>query len=426
MKKVCLFMALLILIGLAAGCKGRTNDGKVEITVVTSFGEGDGNHENYVNAYKAYEQASGHTVNDRSSVTNEAWKKDVILNFDSDNDIDVLFYFTGADADSLIKNNKVVSISEIRKHDANYAANMKDSMLPVSAADGRQYSVPVNGYWEGLYVNKKVLADCGVNVPGSDYSWDQFLTDCSIIKNKGYTPIACSLNEIPHYWFEFCTFNHGTMSNHAILPAGASDEIGAIWSEGFNDMKVLYEKGFFPQDTTTISDQQANFLMTENKAAFMLDGSWKLGWFQTNASDINDFTVTYVPAKGERKATDIVGGMSMGYYITKRAWDDPDKRQACIDFVTAMTTDEVVNTFGALSITALKNGTKLPGNADALVKDALKMTKGCTGIVLAVQDGLNPTARDMLFNDVKNIVTGKTTPQKAIDHCLAIKEETGG
>ena len=27
---------------------------------------------------------------------------------------------------------------------------------------------------------------------------------CETIKSKGYTPIACSLQEVPHYWFEFC------------------------------------------------------------------------------------------------------------------------------------------------------------------------------------------------------------------------------
>ena len=31
----------------------------------------------------------------------------------------------------------------------------------------------------------------------------RFLADCEVIRRAGYTPIACSLYEIPHYWFEF-------------------------------------------------------------------------------------------------------------------------------------------------------------------------------------------------------------------------------
>ena len=86
-----------------------------------------------------------------------------------------------------------------------------------------------------------------------------------------------------------------------------------------------------------------------------------------------------------------------------------------------MTTDDVVSKFGATAVTALKNGTTAPADSDSLVKAALAMTKGATGIAPATQDGLNQTARTALFADIKNIATGKTTAEKAIDSCLAIK-----
>lgn len=427
MRKLCLILAFVLILTALAGCnQNKTNSnsessGGVTITVVTPFDATDGNYNNYVNAYTAYENATGNTVRDQSAYANEEWKAQIIADFEAGNEPDVLFFFTGADADSMVNNDQVIPISTIQKEHPTYAGNMKSSMIPVSPADGRQYAVPVNGYWEGLFVNKKVLATCGIDIPDENYTWEQFLNDCQIIKDNGYTPIACSLNEVPHYWFEFCTFNYGSVINHAALPASSGDGTGKIWAEGLNDIKLLYDSGFFPADTNTMTDGEANLLMTDNKAAFMIDGSWKIGWFQTNAADLNDFTVTYVPAKGERKATEIVGGLSMGYYITQKAWDDPEKRQACVDFILAMTTDEVVTTFGSLSVTALKNGIEAPVDADPLVLSALAMTKGCTGIVPAAQDGLSQAARIALFNDVKNIVTGTITPEEAIDNCLSIK-----
>jgi len=347
----------------------------------------------------------------------------------------VLFYFTGADADKLVESGKLVSLSDIRRKYPDYASNMKDSMMPVSTSNGRQYAVPVNGYWEGLFVNKAALADCGIAVPGADYTWDQFLADCETIKAKGYVPIACSLAEIPHYWFEFCAFNHGNITNHLTLPVNSGDAAGQKWAAGLLDIKELYDRGFLPETTLTAGDGDTAKLMLENRAVFMIDGSWKVGYFQSpmgqneagdqvsiapTGYDPANITVTYVPARGERKPTDIVGGLSMGYYITKKAWDDPRKREACIEFIKAMTTDEVVSSFGALSVTALKNGTSPPENADSLVVSALAMTKNCTGVVSAAQDLLIPDARKALFADVKNIVTGKVTPEAAIDACLAI------
>ena len=422
MKRVCLILAAVMILGIIPGC-GQGGSGKngVEIVVVTPFDSGDGNRDNFVNAYKAYEAATGNTVRDEASASNEEWKAKVMADFEAGKEPDVLFYFVGADADKLVESGKLVPISDIRREYPDYAANMKDSMMPVSTSNGRQYAVPVNGYWEGLFVNKKVLEACGVTIPGADYTWDKFLEDCETIKAKGYVPIACSLAEIPHYWFEFCTFNHGNITNHLTLPANSSDEAGGKWVAGLMDIKSLYDRDFFPENTLTAPDGETSALMLENKAAFLLDGSWQVGWLQANAEDIGDFMVTCVPAKGERKPTDIIGGLSMGYYITRKAWNDLKKREACVEFVKAMTTDEVVSSFGALSVTALRNGTKPPEDADPLVMSVLAMTKYCTSVVPAAQDMLVPAARKALFADVKNIVIGEISPEAAIDNCLAIK-----
>lgn len=395
----------------------------VELTVVTTYGGDDGNRINYENAYKAYEQASGNKIKDASGTAVEEWKAKVLADFGTGAEPDVLFYFNGVDSNPFVSAGKVVSVDEIRTVYPEYASNMKDEMLGASPTDQKNYSVPVNGYWEGLFVNKKVLEAAGVAVPGPDYTWEQFLADCQKILDAGYVPIAASLQEVPHYWFEFCILNHGTVATHGTLPASSTDTAGQAWVAGLNDMKTLYESGFFPTNTLTATDAETFQLMADNKAAFAIDGSWKLGWFDENAADINDFTVVYPPAQGDRKTTDIVGGLSSGYYITRKAWDDPAKQAAAVSFVEAMTTDSVVNAFGATAITALKNGTTPPADATTLVESALALTKGATGITPATQDGLNQTARTALFADIKNIVTGTTTPEAAIDNALAINSQ---
>lgn len=393
--------------------------GPVELVVVTSYGGDDGNRQNYLDSVAAYETASGNKVLDASATSNEEWKAKVMTDFETGAEPDVLFYFSGVDANKLVEAGKVVSIDEIRAEFPDYASNMKDSMLQASPADGKKYTVPVNGYWEGLFVNEKVLADCGVAVPGADYTWEQFLKDCEAIKAKGYTPVAVSLQEVPHYWFEFTILNHGNVSNHTALPASATDEVAEKWALGLDDITTLYKAGYLPKNTLTATDAETVQMMADNQAAFLIDGSWKIGWFVDNAASIDDFTVTYVPGAGERKATDIIGGLSMGYYITRKAWDDPAKRQAAVDFVTAMTTDEVVSLFGATAITALKNGTIPPADANSLVKDALAMTKGATGISGATQDGLKAEGRADLFANIKNIVEGKITAADAITSALS-------
>ena len=147
---------------------------------------------------KAYEEATGNKILDASASSNEEWKAKVLTDFETGTEPDVLFFFTNADAEPIVKAGKVVDIAAIRAEYPDYGSNMRDSMLAV-ASDGKSYAVPSSGFWENMFVNTKVLEDCGVAVPGPDYTWDQFLKDCQSIKDKGYTPIACSLFEVPHY-----------------------------------------------------------------------------------------------------------------------------------------------------------------------------------------------------------------------------------
>jgi raffinose/stachyose/melibiose transport system substrate-binding protein len=332
---------------------------------------------------------------------------------------DVLFYFNGNDSDAIVSAGKVVSLDDIRAVYPEFATNMKDEMLVPSAVDGKVYSVPVNGYWESMYVNTKVLEAAGVSMPGADYTWDQFLVDCQKIKDAGYTPIAVSLQEVPHYWFEFGVYNNGNTANHLSLPATSSDETGMKWAAGLEDIKTLYDAGYLPENTLTATDAETVQLMADGQAAFLIDGSWKIGFFQTNCADhLEDFALTYVPAKGERQATDLIGGISMGYFITKKAWDDPAKRDAAVKFVEYMTSDEQVSIFSVTAVTALKNGVTASDNLDSLQKSAIAMCAGATSVVGAVQDKLTSEQRGDLFANVKNIVTGKITSIAAIDSAL--------
>lgn len=417
MKKLISILLVLTMV-LSIGITAAAADDSVTINVVTSYGGDDGNRKNFEAAVKAYEEATGNKVNDGSATSNEEWKAKVLTDFETGSEPDVLFYFTNADAEPFINAGKVVSLEEIRAAYPEYAANMKDSMMAV-AADGKQYSVPSSGYWENMFVNKKVLEDCGVAVPGPDYTWDQFLADCETIKANGFTPIACSLVEVPHYWFEFMVMNNGTVANHLDLPASVEDEVGQKWVKGLNDIKDLYERGYFPANTLTASDAETVELFNAGDAAFLIDGSWKVGYFTQNAADINDFAIAYVPAKGDRKASEAIGGISMGYFITTKAWNDPAKREAAVKFVECLTSDEILSTFVTTEVTALKNGAK-PAGLNPLQQSAADANANVTAIAGAVQDLLTSEARTDLFANIQNIVTGKITAEDALAAALKL------
>ena len=408
--------------GSAGGDKSNSGDkpaASVELTVVTSYGGDDGNRSNYETAVASYEAATGNKIMDASGTSNEEWKAKVLTDFQTGTEPDVLFFFTSADAEPIIQAGKVVDIATIRAAYPDYADNMRDSMLAV-AQDGKNYAVPSSGFWENMFVNTKVLSDCGVAVPGPDYTWDQFLADCETIKAKGYAPIACSLFEVPHYWFEFCIMNNGDLGSQLEIPASATDAVGQKWAAGLNDIKDLYEKGYFPVNTLTATDAETVQLFAEGEAAFLIDGSWKINYFVDNYGDqLSDYAISYVPARGQRKASEAIGGISMGYFITKKAWDDPAKQAAAVEFVKHMTSDDVMSTFVTTEVTALKNGAS-PAGLNPLQQAVADANANITGVIGPVQDTISSESRTDLFANVQNVVTGKMSAEDAVASALAL------
>ena len=397
----------------------------VTLNVVTSYGGDDGNRKNFEAAVKSYEEETGNKVNDGSATSNEEWKAKVLTDFETGSEPDVLFFFTNADAEPFISAGKVVSIDEIRAEYPDYATNMKDSMMAV-ASDGKQYAVPSSGYWENMFVNKPVLDACGIEVPGPDYTWDQFLADCQTILDNGYTPIACSLVEVPHYWFEFAVMNNGSLDNQLEVPTVdadgklVDDAAAQKWIAALNDLKELYELGYFPKNTLTATDAETVAMFGDGEAAFLIDGSWKVGHFVENYADtLDDYVVSYVPGKGDRSASEAIGGISMGYFITRKAWDDPAKREAAVELVSHLTSDEVLSTFVTTEVTALVNGAK-PSGLNALQQSAADANASITGVVGAVQDTITGEAKGDLFANIQNVVTGKMTAEEAVESAIKL------
>ena len=259
--------------GESAEAESEPAGSPVTLNVTTTYAGEDTNAGNYQDAIAAWQEETGNKINDASASSAETFKARVISDFEMGSEPDVLFYFNGVDSNPFVEAGKVVSIEEIREVYPDYASNMKDGMMGASPADGKNYSVPVNGYWEGLFVNKAVCEAADVDIPTADTTWDEFMEICQKVKDAGYTPIAASFAEIPHYWFEFCIYNYLTPATHNVLPGSVDDDHGKAWVNGISDMKVLYENGFLPENTLSATDGETFQLFIDGKAAFLIDGS---------------------------------------------------------------------------------------------------------------------------------------------------------
>lgn len=419
-----LLCGIMATAAVSAGAVTASAEEGVSLNVTTTFAGTESNVELYQETIQNWEKETGNKVEDSSSTADETFKARVISDFETGAEPDVMFYFNGNDSNPFVEAGKVVPISEIREEYPEYADNMKDDMIPASPADGVQYAVPFYGYWEGLYCNKTVLEAAGVEVPGQETTWDQFLESCQKIKDAGYTPIAVSLAKEPHYWFEFSIFNHDSAKTHLTVPEAVDDEAGKAWQAGLEDLKELYEKGFLSENTNTATADEVFQSFLEGKSAFYVDGSWKMGGIKEGTDNIDNFTVTYVPGNGDRKSTDMVAGFSSGWYISRKCWEDEKKRDAAVDLIETFISDESVSKFAGTAPTALKNGVTIDESSlTSLEKDALAMLKGATAVTGAVQDLLTQDERSPIFDNMPQIVEGQTDITEAVQEVLDIVAE---
>ena len=415
---VCLFLS-------ACGAKDdpKTGEAKpgVTIEVNTMYG-GDEYGRVFTEATAKWEEETGYKVSVSTNSSDEAYKKRILMDFQTGAEPDVLFYFSGMDSNPLVANKRVISIEDIRKLYPEYATNMKEGMMKASTYDGKVYAVPVNGYWEALYVNLKALKALGLTMPDKNTDWEEFLELCETIREAGKTPIAASLTEIPHYWFEYCIYNHQTPESHSVVPEFLVDNMAQAWIAGLKDIKSMYEKRYFPDNTLYISDEGAKEMFLSGKAVFLLEGSWYASTIN-DRPDAGDFAVTYVPGTDTRTTTDSISGLSTGYFITKKAWEDDEKREAAVRFVEYMTGDEMVSRFSNISATALKNGTAPSEETSEFLRSARDMAEGATGFSEAVQDFVPANCRAPIFENMQKLMQGTADIEDAVREVIALKKQ---
>ena len=271
----------------------------------------------------------GLIIEDRSKASNEEWKASVNADFAVGNESDVIHFFTDATADMIVKTGKLVTVEEIRSEYPEYAADILDAALEAAKnTDGVIRAVPTSGYWEGLFCNKDLFEQYGVALPTD---WESLVTAIEVFRANGIVPIACSLSTVPHYWIEFLMLYSSGVEEFTRIPKDAPEG----WISGLNLLKELRDMGAFPEDTDVIDDVTACRLFLDKKAAMQLSGSW----YVADIEDTENTVVIAFPGVPDQKVepNTMIAGISSGFYITRKAWEDPEKKDMAVKFVMAHT-----------------------------------------------------------------------------------------
>lgn len=399
-----------------AGADVSTAQNPVTLKTVSMFGGTDPNAEVYQAINNEIMTEYDYiTIEDNSQSSDEEWKAAVNADFSVGNEPDVIQFFTDATADTIVATDKLVSIEEIRAEYPEYAADTLDSALAAAAnTDGVERAVPTTGYWEGLYCNKDLFDQYGLELPTD---WESMEKAITTFKENDIIPIACSLNNVPHYWIEFLMLYAAGADEYTSIPETAPEG----WSAGLEMFKTLRDMGAFPADTDTVDDAYIGQLFRDKKAAMQLDGSWYAG----NIEDTENTVVIAFPGVPNQKAEagSLVGGISSGFYITRKAWEDPDKRDAAVKFVMAHTSQAGVQRYweatGAVSQAAVEV-TPVDG-ATPFAQSIAEYTSNASAIVAPTDSRIGDAYKTLVAEIVK-VSTGAISAEDAINEALSLMQ----
>ena len=373
-------------------------DGGVTLRTISCFAGTDSAAEAYVEILNRYESETGNTVLDDSSTSDEAWKTAVLKDFAAGNEPDILFFFA-AGADSAPILSRVVSLEEIN-------AAYPDLHLPENEAlretDGKVYAVPVRGFWEGLYVHTDLFEQYGAPLPDS---WDALLEAIRIFRVNGIVPIAVSLTDIPHYLAEMAMLACASREELLARPA-TFEEVPASWIEAMRVIRELAEAGAFADNAGSTYESASTGQFLNKEAAMQPDGSWLASAFTPEM--MNTMAVLPMPRRNGDGVSDCyLGGISMGFYLTRRAWGS-GRRDAAAELLSALTGEESIRRLGNSAITG-----QLLSSSEAL-RDGRNM-------IGPLQDAMNNKAREVwLLECIPAVAEGRMTPEECWKRVMAM------
>ena len=419
-KPFSIIISMVLLAAAAAGCGDRpaatpapSGPPAVTIRTVSMFGGTDPAAAAYQQLIKDFQAAyPAVTVTDESAAADEMWKARVATDFSSDNDPDVVLYFTGADAKQLIDNGRVVDVGTIKAAYPDYARDITGlAMEFMMEPNGKAYAVPVRGFFEGLYCNKDLFDKYNLPLPTT---WSNLLAAVNVFSGKGIVPIAASFSDVPHYWIEHLVLSAGGYDDHHINPQGKAP---ASWEAALGYLRELYEMGAFPKDVNATTNDIAGSLFKDKKAAMQLDGSW----FLNGIPDQENTVIVPFPVvpNGRKDRTDIIGGFSSGFYISAKAWSDPARREAAVRFVMFMTSKESIMTLCDSSGTPAAN-IALPDTMTSLQKEGLTLAANAGRVDMPIDSRMSKEAWTYLVSMAGQVAAGKATPEYVLQRVVSM------
>jgi raffinose/stachyose/melibiose transport system substrate-binding protein len=299
------------------------------------------------------------------------------------------------------------------------------SALDLFRVDEATFGVPWTWGAVGLFYNKALFEQAGLDPETPPATWDEFLAAVETLKAAGITPIALGEQEKwpGHFWWVYLAMRLG--GEEAFLSAytregGFADEPFVQAGEYLQQLIALEP---FPADYLALGYGQQAGLMGDGLAAMELMGHWSPG-AQTGLSssggaalaDQGWFSFPMIEG-GAGNATDVLGGGD-GFAVGINAEDE------AVDFLRYITSADVQR--GAAEIwvvPVIRDCCNEIIEANAFLPTILAARDGAEYFQLYYDQFLPPALGQAVNDNVEAIFAGVYSAQEAAEAIEAVAQD---
>jgi N-acetylglucosamine transport system substrate-binding protein len=200
--------------------------------------------------------------------------------------------------------------------------------------DGKTFSVPlVLGTW-GMFWDKKLFTDKGIEEPKD---WPSFIAASQKLKDAGITPFIHT-GKYPYYIQRALllpAFVSANNNDYSIL-RDIADLKPEVWSNpailaGLNKLVELRDKGFIDKASTSINHTDSQSLFLQHKDGFIPNGLWLPGEM---AKDVPaDFNFGQIPSVTQDAGGKVVANTSTATVAIAAKGKNKDNAKAFLQYI---------------------------------------------------------------------------------------------
>lgn len=287
--------------------------------------------------------------------------------------------------------------------------------LELFGQNGEYYGVPWTWGAVGMFYNKALFEQAGLDPDNPPATWEDFLAAVQTLKDAGITPISLGEGEKwpGHFWWVYLATRLG--GEDAFLKAYNRE--GTFADEPFVQageyLKQLTDMEPFPEGYLALSHPESEGVFGNGEAAMMLMGQWApaaQAQYSSSGEGIGEENLGFFnfPAVegGAGNPGDVLGGGD-GFAVGANAPDE------AVDFLKFLTSAENQRSGAEIWIVPVVAGAEDVVADDPIMGAILEARNGAPYFQLYYDQFLPPAVGSAVNDAVQTIFAGTATPEEA-------------